>query len=59
MFNKSVLWNLSYGVYIVSAMDNKRAIGCVANSIMQLTQDCIAISLNHQNYTSELLGMRH
>ncbi len=54
MFNKSVLWNLSYGVYIVSSFDNKRPIGCVANSIMQLTYDTIAISLNHQNYTNEI-----
>lgn len=55
MFNKSVLWNLSYGVYIVSAMDNERPVGCVANSIMQLTHDCIAVSLNHQNYTNEII----
>lgn len=55
MFNKSVLWNLSYGVYIVSSMDKTRPVGCVANSIMQLTHDCVAISLNHQNYTNEVI----
>lgn len=55
MFNKSVLWNLSYGVYIVGAMDEKRPVGCVANSIMQLTHDTIALSLNHQNYTNEII----
>ena len=55
MFNKAVLWNLSYGVYIVSAMDNNKPVGCVANSIMQLTHDCIAISLNHQNYTNKIV----
>ena len=55
MFNKAVLWNLSYGVYIVSSMDNDRPIGCVANSIMQLTHDTIAVSLNHQNYTNEIV----
>jgi len=55
MFNKSVLWNLSYGVYVVSSMDNDRPIGCVANSIMQLTHDCLAISLNHQNYTNKVV----
>lgn len=53
--NKSVLWNLSYGVYIVSSMDDDRPIGCVANSIMQLTHDCIAVSLNHQNYTNKIV----
>lgn len=55
MFNKAVLWNLSYGVYVVSSMDNTRPIGCVANSIMQLTHDCVAVSLNHQNYTNEIV----
>ncbi|MBQ9149997.1 flavin reductase [bacterium] len=55
MFNKAVLWNLSYGVYIVSSMDNDRPIGCIANSIMQLTHDCIAVSLNHQNYTNKIV----
>ena len=54
MFNKAVLWNLSYGVYIVSSMDNNRPIGCVANSIMQITHDTIAVSLNHQNYTNKI-----
>lgn len=55
MFNKSVLWNLSYGVYIVSSMDESRPVGCVANSIMQLTYDCVAVSLNHQNYTNGIV----
>lgn len=55
MFNKTVLWNLSYGVYIVSSMDKTRPVGCVANSIMQLTHDCVAVSLNHQNYTNGIV----
>ena len=55
MFNKAVLWNLSYGVYIVSALDKERPIGCIANSIMQITHDTIAVSLNHQNYTNKIV----
>ena len=55
MLNKAVLWNLSYGVYIVSTMENNKPVGCVANSIMQLTHDTIAISLNHQNYTNKII----
>lgn len=35
-------------------MDNNRPIGCVANSIMQITHDTIAVSLNHQNYTNKI-----
>lgn len=55
MFNKSVLWNLSYGVYIVSSMDNDRPVGCIANCAVQLTYDTIAVSLNHKNYTNSII----
>lgn len=44
---------MSYGVYIVSAMDGDRPTGCnAANSIMQITSDpaSVAISINHDNY---------
>ncbi len=51
--DKEVLKNLSYGVYIVSVFDGTKSTGCVANSIMQITYDTIAISLNHNNYTTE------
>lgn len=45
---------MSYGVYVVSAMDNERPTGCIANSIMQITSSpaTIAISINHDNYTN-------
>jgi len=55
MFNKAVLWNLSYGVYVATSIDKDRPIGCIVNSVMQLTHDCIAISLNHQNYTNKIV----
>jgi len=51
--NKEVLKNLSYGVYVVSVFDGVKSTGCVANSIMQVTYDTIAVSLNHNNYTTE------
>lgn len=55
MFNKAVLWDLSYGVYVVSSMDNERPTGCIANCAVQLTHDTIAVSLNHQNYTNDVI----
>ena len=51
--NKEVLKNLSYGVYVVSVFDGVKSTGCVANSIMQVTYDTVAVSLNHNNYTTE------
>lgn len=55
MFNKAVLWDMSYGVYVVSALDNLRPVGCVANSAMQITHNVIALSLNHENYTNSIV----
>jgi len=39
--NQKALWNLSYGVYIVSVWDGERPTGCVVNSAMQITAECI------------------
>mgnify|MGYP002623865712 CR=1 FL=1 len=54
--NKNVLRNLSYGVYAVSTLDGERAVGCIANSIMQVTHDTIAVSMNHENFTNECMA---
>lgn len=53
--NKNVLKNLSYGVYAVSTLDNDRPCGCIANSIMQVTYDTVAVSMNHDNFTHECM----
>ena len=53
--NKEVLRNLSYGVYAVSTLDGERAVGCIANSIIQVTYDTVAISINHENFTHSCL----
>lgn len=55
--DKKVLRNLSYGVYIVTSKDKDRNIGCVANSIMQVTSSpsIIAVSINHDNYTNKII----
>jgi len=53
--NKEVLKNLSYGVYVVTVFDGAKPTGCVANSIMQVTYDTVAVSLNHNNYTTEFV----
>lgn len=57
MINNNVFRNLSYGVYIVSALDGDRPTGCVANSAMQITSSpaTIAVSINHDNYTNSCI----
>ncbi len=53
----NVLRNLSYGVYVVSTLDQERPTGCIANSIMQITSTpvTVAVSMNHDNYTNSCI----
>lgn len=55
--NNKAFFNMSYGVYILTAMDGDRPCGCVANSAMQITAEpaTIAVSVNHGNYTHDLI----
>ena len=55
--DKKVLRNLSYGVYVVTSKDIDRNVGCIANSIMQVTSNpsVIAVSINHDNYTNKVI----
>lgn len=52
--DNTALFDLSYGVYLVSAMDGDRPTGCIANSVMQITSDpvTVALSIHHDNYTN-------
>ena len=53
MDNK-ILRDLTYGVYVIGSLDGDRKVGCIANSVMQITSNpaSIAISINHDNYTT-------
>lgn len=55
--DRKVLRNLSYGVYVVTSKENERNVGCIANSIMQVTSNpsTIAVSINHDNYTNKVI----
>jgi len=52
--DKNVFRSLSYGVYVIGTMDEKRPTGCTANSVMQITSQpaTVAISINRDNYTN-------
>lgn len=56
MDNK-ILRDLTYGVYVIGSLDGDRNVGCIANSVMQITSNpaSIAISINHDNYTNECI----
>ena len=55
--NNLILRDLNYGVYVIGCKDGERNVGCIANSVMQITSDpaTIAISINHDNFTNECI----
>lgn len=55
--DKTALFKLSYGVYVVTTWAKGKPTGCTANSAMQITSEpaTIAVSVNHNNYTNECI----
>ena len=53
----TAMFNISYGLYVLTSHDGNRDCGCISNSIMQLTIDPIriAVSVNKQNHTCEAI----
>ena len=51
------LRKLSYGLYLIGAMDGERPCGCIVNTVFQVTSEnpIIATSINKNNYTWELV----
>ena len=53
--NKEILKKLSYGMYIITSKSDDLLVGCVANSVVQINSDTVAISLNNDNYTTKVI----
>lgn len=53
--NKEILKNISYGMYIISSCDNEKLYGCIANSMIQINSETLAISLNKNNDTTKAI----
>lgn len=56
--DKTVLYNLSYGLYAIGVNDNGRKCGCIVNTVFQVTSadPIIAISMNKENYTYSVIA---
>ena len=54
---KKALYNLSYGVFMLSTRSGEKANGCITNTCIQVANDPvrIAISVLNSNYTCELI----
>ena len=46
--DKTVLYNLSYGLYAIGVNDNGRKCGCIVNTVFQVTSTdpIVAVSMN-------------
>ena len=55
--DKNVLWDLSYGMYVVGSKEEHKDVGCIVNRVVLITSDpmSIAVSINHDNYTNEII----
>ena len=54
---KKALYNLSYGVFMLSTRSGEKVNGCITNTCMQVANDPvrIAISVLNSNYTCDLI----
>ena len=52
-----IMFQLSYGLYVVSSQSDGRAGGCIVNTVMQQTDEPkrISLTINKKNYTQELI----
>lgn len=57
MIDNNVFRDISYGLYIVSTKYNGRNVGCVINTLSQVTSEnpIISFSVNKNNYTNEAI----
>ena len=57
---KKALYNLSYGVFMLSTRSGEKVNGCITNTCMQVANDPvrIAISVLNSNYTCDLIKER-
>ena len=55
--DKTVFYDISYGMYVVTTKENNKNIGCIANSFCQITSvdNVVSISLNKENYTNKAI----
>lgn len=53
----SLLYKMSYGLYIVSSNNGNKQSGCIVNTVFQITSEppSIAVSINKNNFTNELI----
>ena len=57
MIDNNVFRDVSYGLYIISTKYNGKNVGCVINTLSQVTSEnpVVSFSVNKNNYTNEAI----
>jgi flavin reductase (DIM6/NTAB) family NADH-FMN oxidoreductase RutF len=55
--DSKVIRDLSYGMYVIGAMDGDRPVGCFVNTVVQITSEgpLVLVSINKNNYTHDVV----
>lgn len=55
--NMKALWNIGYGLYVVTSHDGKKDNGLIVNTVIQVTNtpERIAVTINKQNYSHDII----
>ena len=55
--DKSAVYNIGYGLYVVTSNDGKKDNGMICNTVVQLTSDPmrVLVSINKANYTHDIV----
>lgn len=51
------LFNIGYGLYVVTSSDGKKDNGLIVNTVCQITNEplCVAVAINKQNYSHDTI----
>ena len=57
IFDKTALFKIEYGLYVVTSNDGKKDNGCIVNTVTQLTDTPfrVAVNINKANYSHEVI----
>lgn len=57
MKNKNAMFQLSYGLFVLSAKDGEKSNGCIVNTVQQATSspNRILVAVNKENYTHDMI----
>ena len=52
-----VLFNIGYGLYVVTSNDGEKDNGLIVNTVCQITNEplCVAVAINKQNYSHDTI----